>query len=361
MNLGESGYSVAIVGASSLLGRELRALIRERHFPVSRLIELEAGGTADAEPELPVLDIEKDEAAEFLASQASFSGIDLAFVAAPADPAQALIASGLPPLVIDLDGGLTEHEHEMARVAFLESGIESGVKTRAPAATGKSATQVVAAAHPVTMILSALLMRLASKTEISTAAAQVLSPASHLGPRGIEELQKQTMGLLSFQKIPRAIFGSQLAFNLLPRLAGSGSELLENLEKRVRAELNGLLAGRAPLPALRLLQSPVFYSLGISLYVETAQPLAPAKAAQLLAGKPVRLSRASEHAPSQVEATGSAEILVDSVASDSSRPNGLWIWAAADNLRLAAANALDIAEHLLPDTSGSPAARERFH
>lgn len=358
---GESGYSVAIVGASSLLGRELRAVMRERHFPISRLIELEAGGTADAEPELPVLDIEKDEAAEFLASQASISGIDLAFVAAPADPAQALLASGLPPLVIDLDGGLAEPEHEAPHVAFLGSGTESGVKTGAPTGSSTSATRVVAAAHPVTMILSALLLRLGSKAEITTAVAQVLSPASQLGPRGIEELQKQTVNLLSFQKIPRAIFGSQLAFNLLPRLAGSGSEPLESLEKRVRGELDRLLAGRAPLPALRLLQTSVFYSMGVSLYVETAQPLAPAKAAQALGGKPIRVSRASEHAPTQVEATGSAEILVDSIASDASRPNGLWIWAAADNLRLAAANAVDIAEHLLPNAGASPAARERVH
>lgn len=361
MNPGESGYSVAIVGASSLLGRELRAVIRERHFPISRLIELEAGGTADAEPELPVLDIEKDEAADFLASQASFSGIDLAFVAAPADPAQALLASGLPPLVIDLDGGLAEPEVEAPQVAFLESAAESTVKTVAPGGTGKSATKVIAAAHPVTMILGALLLRLASRVEVTTAVAQVLSPASQLGPRGIEELQKQTVNLLSFQKIPRAIFGSQLAFNILPRLAGPGSEPLENLEKRVRGELGRLLAERAPLPALRLMQSAVFYSMGVSLYVETAQPLAPAKAAQALAGKPIRVSRASEHAPSQVDATGSEEILVDSIATDTSRPNGLWIWAAADNLRLAAANAVDIAGQLLPGAGAPQAARERVH
>lgn len=360
MTHGDGGYSIAIVGASTLLGRELRAVIRDRHFPISRLIELEAGGSADVEPELPVLDNEKDEADEFLASQKSISGVDLAFLAAPADPAQALLASGLPPLVIDLDGGLAEPEHEPPEIAFLEPRAESGVNAGPPAVGSKSVPRVVAAAHPVTIILGALLLRLASKTEITTAVAQVLSPASYLGPRGIEELQKQTVNLLSFQKIPRSIFGSQLAFNLLPRLVGSGAEPLENLEKRVRGELGQLLAGRAPLPAIRLLQSPVFYSMGVSLYVETAQPLTPAKGAHALAGKPIRVSRASEHAPSQVEATGSAEILVDSISSDTSRPNGLWIWAAADNLRLAAANAVDIAEQRL-GTGPLPASRERVH
>jgi aspartate-semialdehyde dehydrogenase len=87
--------------------------------------------------------------------------------------------------------------------------------------------------------------------------------------------------------------------------------------------------------------------MGASLYVETGQLLTPAKAAQALAGRPVRVRRASEQAPSQVEVTGSAEILVDSIAADGSRPNGLWIWAAADNLRLAAANGVELAEKLL--------------
>jgi len=357
---GETGFSVALVGASSLLGRELRSVIRERRFPVARLVELEAGMSADAEPELPVLDIEKDEAAEFLASQASVSGIDLAFLTAPTDPAQALLASGLPPLVIDLDGGLAEPEREPPQIAFVELHEGSGLK---PVALGTphAGTRIVAAAHPVTTMLTVLLLRLASKAEIRTAVAQVLNPASHLGPRGIDELQKQTVNLLSFQKIPRAIFGSQLAFNLLPRLAGSGSVPLEHLEKRVRGELSSSLVGRAPLPALRLLQSAVFYSTGVSLYVETAQPLTPAQAAHALAGEPVRVSRVSDRPPSQVEVTGSAEILLDSITADAARPNGLWIWAVADNLRLAATNAVQIAEKLLPSGRASQATGERVH
>ncbi len=355
MTPGETGYSVAIVGASSLLGRELRAVIRARRLPISRLIELESGGGADAEPELPVLDIEKDEAAEFLASQASVSGIDVAFLASATDPAQALLASGMPPLVIDLDGGLAEPEREPPQIAFLDTRAGSAPETH------PSGTHVVAAAHPVTMIVSALLLRLSTRTEITSAVAQVMSPASHLGPRGIEELQKQTVNLLSFQKIPRAIFGSQLAFNLLPRLSGSGSDALSALEKRIRAELGSTLAGRAPLAAVKLLQSAVFYSMSVLLYVETAQPMAPAQAAHAISGEPIHMSRASDRPPSQVDATGTAEILVDSIVADTSRPNGLWIWAAADNLRLAADNAVRIAEKLLPSGPAANIVRERVH
>jgi aspartate-semialdehyde dehydrogenase len=91
---------------------------------------------------------------------------------------------------------------------------------------------------------------------------------------------------------------------------------------------------------------PIFYSLGVSLYVETAEPLAPEAAAAALAGERIRVRRASQHAPSQVEVTGSSHILVDDITRDPAHPTGIWLWAVADNLRLAAVNAVEIAKSL---------------
>ena len=121
---------------------------------------------------------------------------------------------------------------------------------------------------------------------------------------------------------------------------------MSSLEDRIRGELRRCLADRAPLPALRLFQASVFYSMAISLYVETGKPAAPAAVGRALAGERVRLGRAADQAPSQVGVTGSTEILVDPIISDGGRETGLWIWVAVDNLRLAAENAVEIAESL---------------
>jgi len=94
------------------------------------------------------------------------------------------------------------------------------------------------------------------------------------------------------------------------------------------------------------LQAPVFYSLGVSLYVETADPVAPEAAAAALAGERVHVRSAKQDAPTQVEVTGSSDILVDHVTPDSAHATGMWIWAVADNLRLAAANAVELAASL---------------
>jgi aspartate-semialdehyde dehydrogenase len=97
---------------------------------------------------------------------------------------------------------------------------------------------------------------------------------------------------------------------------------------------------------LRVCQAPVFYSLAISLYVETAQPEAPEALAAALPGGHIHVRRRSDPSPSQVGAAGSSDILVDTIAADPDHPTGIWIWVAVDNIRLAAVNAVEIAESL---------------
>jgi len=166
-----------------------------------------------------------------------------------------------------------------------------------------------------------------------------------MGPRAIDELQKQTVNLLSFQKVPREAFGAQIAFNLLPRL-GAGFEKADALELRVRNELAAYIDGRAPVPAVRLVQVPVFYSTAVSLYAETAERVPPSDLVMALDGAPIAIRRTSEKAPSQADAAGSNEILVDAIQPDATHPEGIWLWAVADNMRLAAINAVQIAEGL---------------
>jgi len=94
--------------------------------------------------------------------------------------------------------------------------------------------------------------------------------------------------------------------------------------------------------------------------VETAAVTPPAAVQQALAGGQVRVRRSADHPPSPVEVTGSDEILIDSVVADTGRENGLWIWAAIDNLRLAAVNAVQIAEEIVY-RGGTPAGEGKVH
>ncbi len=350
MKVSEDGYRIAVAGASSLLGRELLNVLEEHRFPFSSLLTF----TDDQdELELPILDLREGPKTSFLDEKVSASDLDFAFIAS--SPRE------IPPLlgptrtsghgqsacfVIDLRAGEERAEPQIPlrqrvlSVPFLDRGFPAEDKEDG----GKD--RVYVSAHPATIVISALLLRLAACFPLKSVVANILSSVSTIGSRGIEELQKQTLNLLSFQKIPRQVFGAQLAFNLLSRPGGTGGSELQALENHLRKQIKDYLQGRVPLPALRLFQAPVYHSLAVSLYIETSQPVAPEKAGEAWQGGRVQTRRQSQASPTPVDVAGSDEILVDSVTADPDHPTGLWIWAVADDLRLAAVNAVEVAESL---------------
>jgi len=365
MKVEKEGYRVAVVGASSLLGKEIVTVLEERSFPVSRLVTFEAD---EEEAELPIVDLREGLHASVQDADVSEAELDFAFLAThPAAP-ESGAATGKPSFlraaesfavrgtegrrthcrVIDLTGEeLSETAGESVGATPKKVVSIPFLDRRFPAhQTEPGVSSFYVSAHPAVIVISSLLLRLAARFPLKSAVAQLFTSASEIGSRGIEELQKQTVNLLSFQKIPRQIFGAQLAFNLLPRLGRVEHTELTNLEARARQQLRQYLGNRVPLPALRLFQVPVFYSLALSLYVETTTPVPPEAAGAALQGERIRLRRLSQEAPSQLEVTGSSDILIDCVTSDAEHPTGIWVWAVADNVRLAAVNAVEIAESL---------------
>jgi aspartate-semialdehyde dehydrogenase len=345
------GYRVAVIGASSLLGRELINVLEERKFPVSRLVTFEDD---EEEHALPIVDLTERLQAMVADEDVDETQLDFAFLASNASARRPAFLERLlnakdtelqadphQCLVVDLADNLTGAE---SRVPFLDR------TARVPGSRlplGAERPRLIVAPHAVTIVISSLLLQLAELVPLKRAVAHAFMPASEIGPRAIEELQRQTVNLLSFQKTPQAVFGGQIAFNLLPRIGRAARGSLQRLEDRLRRQLRQYLGDRGLLPALRLLQVPVFYSVAISLYVETSHSLTVEKLRQGLAGESVHVRRYSEQAPSQVEVTGSSGIQLDAISVDGGDPAGVWIWAAVDNLRLAAENAVEIAESLI--------------
>ncbi|HUX09826.1 MAG TPA: Asd/ArgC dimerization domain-containing protein [Terriglobia bacterium] len=341
----KAGYHVAVIGASSLPGKELLTVLEERHFPVAELISVSG---EPGEPDLPILDLSLGRRGAADYREEIPTDFDFAFVAAPHPQLASWIegagrersSSRRLRVVIDLGSGLPQESPAAPRVPFLD-----GPSAAAPEPAAGKGFRRVTAPHAAALMISALLVRLAARFRVRQAVAQVFSPASEMGSRAIEELQKQTVNLLSFQKVPREVYGAQIAFNLLPRL-GAGYERVDAMESRVRDQLAAYLGSRSPVPALRLFQVPVFYSTALSLYVETEERVPPSDLVLALDGMPVAIRRSSEKPPSQADVAGSNDILVDAIQPDAAHPEGIWFWAVADNMRLEATNAVQIAEGL---------------
>jgi aspartate-semialdehyde dehydrogenase len=96
-----------------------------------------------------------------------------------------------------------------------------------------------------------------------------------------------------------------------------------------------------------VLQPPVFHGHALAIFLEMDQAADRERLSQALAGDHVTLAGAEDDSqPSNVNTAGQANILV-SLKSEAARPNGIWLWAAADNLRIAAMTAVECAESMI--------------
>jgi aspartate-semialdehyde dehydrogenase len=242
--------------------------------------------------------------------------------------------------VLDLSGALDQ---------------EAGVLVRAPwlgseAATVDLFTPAVVPAHPAAVALGLLLERVQQAAPVRFAAATVLLPASEFGRSAMDELHQQTVSLLSFQGLPRAIYDAQTAYNLLGGLGESAIVSLGLVEARIRRHYDALSAGRWPALALQVVHAPVFHGLTFSIAVDLERPVEIAALEEALSGEHVDLVLEDTDSPSNLAATGQNDVLVrlrpEQLARNSSETSRLSLWAAADNLRLNAQNAVECAMDL---------------
>ncbi len=242
--------------------------------------------------------------------------------------------------IVDLSGALEEEPGATVRSLWVER--ERG-QTWQPEL--QPAPCVVA--HPASIALALLLLRARKAGPIRNAIATVFEPASEQGQKGMDELHQQTVNLLSFQSLPKDLFDAQVAFNMVARYGSSSKLSLDSLEARVRRHYQKLAGADAPQPALMVLQPPVFHGHALSIFLEMEQPIDQERLSQALSGDHVTLAGSEDDSqPSNVNTAGQANIMV-SLKPESSRPNGIWLWAAADNLRVAAVTAVECAESMI--------------
>jgi len=328
--LAETRDLVAVVGGDSLLAREICDLIRESAPPPR--VQL-----ISAAPDASTLLAAEDEETVVMTplSAESLEGSRVAFLAgSPASSRRALkINPPGGPVLIDTTAALEDQPEARLRAPSAE--------TSRPA---DSRIQVIA--HPAAIALAMLLSRVARLAPVQRCLVHVFEPASERGQRGLDELQQQTVAILSFQKLNKDVFDAQLGFNLLPRYGEEALEPLEFVEERVERHLATLLAAypAVPMPSLRLIQAPVFHGHSFSLWIEFPENPGAEAIAQALAESGIEVR--AEEPPNNVEAAGTSGLSVGAIAVDHNYPRACWLWMVADNLKLVAENAIAAAREV---------------
>jgi aspartate-semialdehyde dehydrogenase len=190
--------------------------------------------------------------------------------------------------------------------------------------------------HAETIVIGRILSHLHDAFAVESAYVTILEPASERGNGGVDELQEQTVSLLNFQQVETKIFGGQLAFNVLPQAA-----VAERTERRILNQLDAIFGKTFPKPALQVAQVPVFHSHSFSMFVNTVAD--PDTLARHLERNPAfALESAPEASP--VGVVGSDKIHIQRMRLSGA---GHALWVVADNLRIAASNAVQMAEHIM--------------
>jgi aspartate-semialdehyde dehydrogenase len=330
----DSALRIAIVGATSLRGKELKEALEGSALAAAdvRLVDDDAyAGT--------VTEIDGEPAIVGPAAEEDFSRVRYVFFSGSpelaARHAPAALAAGAT--LIDLSGGLSAMPEAVPWIPTLDSVLPAPRRTNGSASArvylSPSAPAITACAFAASLPAAG-----GSRGQIV-----FLQPVSERGQAGVEELERQTVQLLSMQPAGHELFDAQIAFNILDRYGPASPVTLLEQRQELGRDVARYLAGRVPTPAVALLQAPVFFSHAFMAYAEidSVDAVVPR-----LAAAGFKFADEDDPSPSNVGVAGEAQPVLGRPARDPNVERGWWFWGAADNVRVAAANAVSIAERL---------------
>jgi aspartate-semialdehyde dehydrogenase len=333
------------VGASSLAGKELADTLGDSMLAASDIVLLD-----DAEESLGQMTTAGDEVSFIQRlEERSFERMDFAFFVGDAAVTglqwQSARKSGVS--IVDMTYALEGQKDVLVRAPWVDEAL--AVSDAKGSVLPDLKTPAVVAAHPAAMMLALVAARLTAKLGVVSVAATVLEPASEHGRLAMDELHQQTVKLLSFQPLPKEQYDAQVSFNLLPVLGEAAKIGFRRTEERIAAQYGLLSAGRLPALTLQLVHAPVFHGYTASVLIELGEPATIAQVEASLAGTHVDIVTEESDPPSNLSAAGQENILVRvkaASASDDGAARRFWLWMAADNLKLAALNAIACALEL---------------
>lgn len=332
-------YRIGIVGATSMVGKELADELQESLLAASDFILLD-----DEEVTGQVASVGDEAAFVQKIEPASFDRMDFVFFAGEEDDTEKhwQNARRTGASVVDLSYALERETDVLVRAPWVAEVLKNK-----GAAGPDLKTKAVVAAHPAAVMLGLAAARVSASVGIRTLAATLLEPASEHGREAMDELHQQTVNLLSFQNLPKDQYDAQVSFNLLPTLGEDAKVKLAEVEQRVRAHYDTVSAGLLPELELQVVQAPVFHGYVASVFLEISAPLTVAQLEAALTGDHMDVVSSEFDPPSNLSAAGQEDVMVlVRAAGKTAAGTRFWLWLAADNLKLRALNGIACANEL---------------
>ena len=331
-------YSVAVVGATGLVGQEIISILEERNFPVGELKLLASERSVGTEIEFrgETLKVE-------VLGEDSFKGVDIGlFSPGGAVSAKfAPIAAAAGTIVIDNTSHFRMDPDIPLVVPEVNPEEIADYKNKGIIANPNCSTiQLVVALKPIY-----------DEVGIERVVVSTYQAVSGAGKEAIDELHNQVVAVMNQQSLKCETFPYQIAFNCIPQIDVFLDNGYTKEEMKMVSETKKIFGDDDLKVTATTVRVPVFFSHSESVNIETEEKISVEKVKELMesaAGVQLVDKPGSLQYPLAVDSAGNDDVLVGRIREDESNENSLNMWVVADNVRKGAAlNAVQIAEVLI--------------
>jgi len=327
---------VAIVGATGLVGRTMLAILAERQLPVSEL-RLFASGRQPGR----TLDFRGRAIPVGELSETAFAGVDLVLFAAgnPVSERWAPVAVAAGARVVDNSSAFRYHDD----IPLVVPEINGGRLDALP--------PLIANPNCSTIAVVMALAPLARAARLQRLWVSTYQSVSGAGSRALDELERGIRAGLDGAPPLRDGGGAPYAFNVVPQIAAFEDNGYTREEMKIVWETRKIL----DLPSLAVsataVRVPVRVGHAASVCAVFERAIDPDEARvhwRAFPGLEVVDEPGAGRYPTPLQAAGRDAVLVGRARRDLADPRGLEFFVASDNLRKGAAlNAVQIAEVLV--------------
>lgn len=329
--------SIAVVGATGLVGTTILQILKERQFPLKNLYLLASQQSEGMNMSWNEQDYQVQSLDQF-----DFSRCQIAFFCVSRELAAqyAKIAADAGCIVIDK----SYHFRNDPNVPLIIPEIN------AKKLTAMNNGGIIACPNCNTIPIAVAVKPIYDKAGITRMNISTYQSVSGTGKDAIHELTEQTRSHLAGSSYPPKVYPHPIAFNVLPHIDDFQDNGYTREEMKMVWEIKKLFDNQTIQINPTAVRVPVFYGHAASVHLETRDKITAKDALELLKKAPgVKLSgELTGYVTPSTQAAGNDDVHVGRIREDISHPQGLNLWVVTDNLRKGAAlNAVQIAEYLL--------------
>ena len=336
-----AGKRVAILGATGVVGTQMRQCLEERNFPVSELVPLASAKSAGKTLKFKGEEVEVKEAKPEV-----FDGIDIVLGAAGDGIAKALLPEAAARGAVCVDN---------SHAFRLNPDVPLVVPEINPEDIQNHPRNIIANPNCATIIGLVPTYPLHTAAGLKRMIASTYQAASGAGMPGLTELTRELKVLAEGGEVgDTSPFAYQLAMNLIPQIGSFKDEGYTSEEWKMQNEGRKIMH----LPEVRVnctcVRVPIMRSHSESITLEFENPLSPDEAREILSTAPgvkVVDDPANLRYPMPLDTSDQDLVFVGRIRRDLSAAdgvNGLTFFCCGDQIRKGAAtNAVQIAEYLV--------------